>query len=416
MSEAFNKVLDTPFREAAFINEAFRHGYRDTAAIKRLLDSPEGSAEYATLIEVSRRANRNIIDFARLGPNEKKFIRRVIFFYPWFKGATIYGAHFASEHPAQFLAMGQLGQYGVDHDPLEGAPSYMRGFIGAGEGNVPGVDKTIRVINPTAASVLGTPGEVINAGLNVLGAETGAADEPSEWLTPAISALMAGATGTDPFTGQDYAPEKGFLEIVGEELGQTAAPLRAIRNVQRAREIKSGKRNPDDLLYVRSENEAWAQFGLGLTPISVNAATMRSRGAAETRELQSKRQRTELNFADKTDQWKKEAQRLGLEVPEAVEEAMKLRQEREGELAAAREALGRDMTQIDRLKAEVGLLVRKGQLDEREARQLLLTYAVLDDNSISRIRSQLGDAYFGSRALSSFSAALRARGGEPERF
>ena len=71
---------------SAFLYEARRAGFRDWQAIEKLLTDKGHEAELA---RVTERANREIIDYSRLGPHEREIIRRVIFFYPWVKGSTV---------------------------------------------------------------------------------------------------------------------------------------------------------------------------------------------------------------------------------------------------------------------------------------------------------------------------------------
>lgn len=415
-SEGFNKILDTPFRDNAFINEAYRFGYRSADEIGDLLDAVPGSKKYDDLIEIGRRANRNLVDYARLGSKEKAWIRRVIFFYPWFKGATIYAGHYVSEHPAQALLNLKLGQEAYENDPLEGAPSYMEGFIKWGEKEVPGVGKVARVINPTSSSVLGTPAEVIGGIQNFVGGGGGRSENASSFLTPPLSAGIAAVTGSDPFTGRDVPPGQSPIETFAREMGDTVAPLKMWQNVQRGRAIASGEQNPEDLMYVRTPWESVQQWGLGVTPVSVNESEMRERGAAESRSLESKRRRTELNLKDKLGQWEEQSKAVGLDIPESVREAFQLRVERDGELAALDASKKGDLRMIDRLQGEMALLVRKGVMDEQAARDILLRYALLDDSAIESLRRRLADEFFGGNLLSAWGSQVRARGGELSRL
>jgi hypothetical protein len=92
----WGKGVDVPFRRAAFIHEARKLGYKSDAQLKALL-TDKGHLD--DLVEAARRANDALIDYGRLGPNERAIVRRVIFFYPWVKGSTQFAGRLVRDKP-----------------------------------------------------------------------------------------------------------------------------------------------------------------------------------------------------------------------------------------------------------------------------------------------------------------------------
>lgn len=412
-ASAANWALDKPFRNAAFYNEARRRGFDSPDKIEKLLND-EGLAGVKE--EVFREANRNIIDYGRLGPNEKRFIRRVVFFYPWFKGATVYTGRFISQHPAQALIAGQLGQEAVERTERElgPLPSYLKGagVFKVGERNVPGLGPVPTIVNPQSAGVLGTAGEAM-AGLRALAfGGGGEAHQLSQYLTPAVSAALTAVTRKDPFTGADIPANQGAPEVIGRQLLDVPAILRLRGQLDRAQRIESGQLDPKDILHPYSYGEAANRFLLGIAPYALNPTVARSRAFAEERSLASLRQREILNARDYRRRYLLAGQETGLfnEMPTDLSQALAQRGLREAELAQFGETLGREMTPLDRLTSDVNLAVRQGRLAPEQARSMLMQMVQANENQIQQLRDQMAQAYWGSGTISNYRSALTAYG------
>lgn len=420
--EGYNKILDTPFRDNAFMNEAIRHGFNTPDKIAKLVDAEPGSPLFDKFSEIARRANRNIIDYGRLGPNEKRFVRRLIFFYPWFKGASIYGAHFFAEHPAQAALNVGISRYAQEktEEELGPLPSYVRGAFKVGEREIPGLGKVPRIVNPAAATVLGTPGEVIQTGLAALAGGRTEASALSQHLTPGFSAMFAASTGIDPFTGREYSAKMSTGDIIAEQFGGTIAIKRLFENRGRARAIESGELDPERILFPYQEggrnpfkDEALGRFVFGVSPYTLNPREARSRAAAEARTLEDKRTREVLKHRDYRDRYLEAGRKAGTfqEMPEELSSAFAHRAQKESEIAALGESLDRDLTQLDRLQAELQVLVRRGVFDEAQAKQFLESFAGTNsDSAVRSFRRRLSDVYFGGAMISRYRAILNASG------
>lgn len=191
LTKFYSKVMDVPFRRAAFMHEAARLGYRSTADLERLFK--EAGPD---LTIVSRRANRAMLDYARMGKAERDVIRRLYYFYPFTKATVHYGGHLVREHPIQAGAMAQTGLYGKQKNVgFFGSeiPSYMEGLIKMGERNIPGIGKVPLASNPAAASILGAPGQLLQM---VTGGATGEPDLSSA-AAPIVQGLAASLLSYD---------------------------------------------------------------------------------------------------------------------------------------------------------------------------------------------------------------------------
>jgi hypothetical protein len=148
----WSKVVDTPFRRASFFYEARQAGFKTDAQLRALLTD---DAHHEDLVRVSQKANREAIDYENLTPAEKEIVRRVVFFYPWVKGSTVYAGRLVREHPVKAAVVGELGKQGREETQKEigNVPSYLEGVFKAGGG----------LVNPNSAAILQTPAQVAQA-------------------------------------------------------------------------------------------------------------------------------------------------------------------------------------------------------------------------------------------------------------
>jgi hypothetical protein len=200
----WSRVVDLLPRRAAFLHEAWNEGYRTGDELQRLLTDP---GLHDDLLQITKRANRAIIDYGDLGPVEQAIVRRVIFFYPWIKGASKWGVSFVADHPVQAAAVGALGQQGeqIQQGAFPGGlPSYAQALIPTGSTSH-GLPTTL---NPAATSILQTPAEV-GAGLASIARGKGTP------LTDLGSFLAPGPTlATQALKGQG---RKGLADLIASQ-------------------------------------------------------------------------------------------------------------------------------------------------------------------------------------------------------
>lgn len=184
LAHVMSSKVDTPARRAAFLHEAIKAGY-DTPEKWTQLISDE--AHVGDLAEVAQRAKEAIVDYGEMSPFEKNVIRRLVFVYPWQKGATKYAGHFLRDHPAQAAALGMLGEQGrAQSDKTYGAlPTYLQGIFGSSG----------RAVNPAGVNFFQTPAQI---GQAIVGMATG---DPAQraaglgFLAPApgiVAGLLSG--------------------------------------------------------------------------------------------------------------------------------------------------------------------------------------------------------------------------------
>ncbi|MGH3034636.1 MAG: hypothetical protein ACRDON_08790 [Gaiellaceae bacterium] len=152
LAGGWSKVLDSPYRWPAFIHEARMLGYDSPAKIRRLLGD---EAKVDDLVEVSQRTREAMLDYANMSVAEEKFVRRVVFFYPFKRASATYTGRFARDHPVQAAALIQLGRRGQEKAlrDLGPVPWYARGSFKVGE------DEQGRplIVNPRAAQLFESP-------------------------------------------------------------------------------------------------------------------------------------------------------------------------------------------------------------------------------------------------------------------
>lgn len=207
-ANVWGKGVDRPFRRASFSYEAGRNGHKTPKQLERLLTDP---AMHDELIDVTKRANRQIIDYGRLSHREREIVRRVIFFYPWVKGSTVYAGNLLAEYPAKAAVVGAVGREGVEESDrrIGDRPSYLEGAIETPWG----------LSNPAAAAILQTPAQVGAATAALATGRVPEVAELTEFPTPALQFGTALYTGENARTGRRYQRnERGIPRIAYDTL------------------------------------------------------------------------------------------------------------------------------------------------------------------------------------------------------
>lgn len=422
LGKAYSKLLDSPFRDASFFYEARKAGFHTPEQVRELLTNP---AHEDKLVEVARRANRALIDYTRLGKTERQVVRRVIFFYPWTKGATMYAGHFLREHPIQAAVTGQLGvaAQAQARRELGPTPSFLAGVFKTGERTIPGLGRVPLVSNPSSAAILSTPAQV---GETLRGVAFGGQTQwgqLSEFLNPLTTLGGELAFRTDPFTGEHISAREGVLGLAkntGGLLNPESYPLGRFLSRGLGVNIPGAEKPPTaeqrkNFLYPSSPSDERKRFVLGLlTPRPLNPAQARSKYRAEQRDLLSPRDRTiaaHKFFRSQLDELGNKAGVIKGPLPPELKQALNLRARRYVALAEARDQNGGELTAEQRLQVDLRLLVQMGVMTGKQAAGLQQQLHGQPDAVINGIRSQWG-AYFGQQLISSYTRQLRAAGVE----
>lgn len=180
-AQAQSLVADDLIRASAWYHEARKRGYRTRAQQKELLvKAAQGDkAARAEANFLRDRVNVSMVDFERLAPLEKSIAQRVLFIWPWIRGATRYPARFAADYPGR---SGLIAHSAIEADKevedVQGGLS-LKGAVKLGPG---------RAFLPNRVDTLSTPQELFEV-LGSMGKENAARDT-SSLAHPLISTLI----------------------------------------------------------------------------------------------------------------------------------------------------------------------------------------------------------------------------------
>jgi hypothetical protein len=263
VSNWLGAVIDVVPRRAAFLHEAWAMGFRSGEDVEQLLGNQAFADE---LYEVVQRANDAIIDYERLSPFERKYLQRILFIWPWIRGATRYTYRFPQEHPIQAMAFAFAleRQQAMADEQLGDRPWYAKFNIPIGEVERFGQEYPL-VLNPKQIVPFTTPYDFASV-LTSWAQGDPTNQSPIEQLQPFWPALVTSITGYDSFAQREVDRGPGTF------LSQAANfPLRsAIENVSKSdEELEDAASNR---LYPRNHQDELLKVGLGsLAPTPYNA-------------------------------------------------------------------------------------------------------------------------------------------------
>jgi hypothetical protein len=171
---------------------------RATRAAKRSTGSCS-TRNRADLVEVTRRANKALVEFDNLLPIEKNYIRHFIFVYPWVSRSAVWSirAALGASGPDGILA--HLGEQ--DLSPTRSSSTHPHGSNAPATSRSAGThDGTPRVVNPTSVNTFSTLGDFVSfAKASTVGDKYASAED---FLGPFPKFLVHGVTGRDEFGNQ----------------------------------------------------------------------------------------------------------------------------------------------------------------------------------------------------------------------
>lgn len=102
-------IPESHLRVLAILKEGRNEGLNPSQLVDLIRNAPESQKA----LRVMQRANEAVVDYSRLGPTERAFMRSgVPIFYPMTKNFARYGAQFPTHHSTLAAYFGQLGQEG----------------------------------------------------------------------------------------------------------------------------------------------------------------------------------------------------------------------------------------------------------------------------------------------------------------
>lgn len=203
--------VDTPFRFIAVAREMRRLGFNTAAKVQDLLAHPDRYGRQ--LDRITKRANRENIQYDRLGHIEKEWLRRIIWFYPWVKGSTVYAGRLLYEHPLKAAGISDVGQQGEaqaskDIGPV---PSIYAGMFKTG-----GSDAFPHTSVPSTINLLKTPADVVQTVEALAGGKYGeGAQMGADFLPPSVKAALAIWQKQSPYG--DPEPTASATHILGQQ-------------------------------------------------------------------------------------------------------------------------------------------------------------------------------------------------------
>lgn len=394
-ANVWSKGVDLPFRRAAFLYEARRHlrdyGPRaDWRKIENLLTDPSRADELAGVV---RRANKEIIDYGRLGPAEREIVRRLIFFYPWVRGSTVYAGRFMVEHPIKAAAAAKVGEQGKQFadETLGPVPSRYEGAFKAAGG----------MVNPASAAILGTPAQVEQATEGLLRGNVKQAAKLAEFASPAVSLGAAEISRIDPSTGFPYPARASALDIAKDQLISGTPQASLVRNLKG----DYGK------VLQPTKAQAIGKFAVGgLVPQRYDPEALAKAAEAEQRSLMSPGQRVARDGMRLRKEFLASAKQAGLlppdatKLPDELRDAITARTARYANYASRGIKRGDPDYQRKAFEADMQLLEKRAVLTPRQAARGLEWARDASREDLISAREALGRKQFKGDALSDYKA------------
>lgn len=391
MANAYGKVLDSPFRWPSFVHEARKLGYKTTQDVERLLSDPKAHDD---MIEAFQRTRDAMIDYSNLTPFEQKFVRRVVFFYPWVKGSTTYTGRFLRDHPVQAAILGQMGRQGAAKAKadLGDVPFYARGIFKVG-----GSKERPNVVDPRAAQLFDYPTQITEAVKGITKREGKPTYTLTGFLSPAAQLPGQLLFPHDPLGGYSLPVPEALKRQYVTGLPQTQL-IEKLRNPTGA---------DPDVLYPTSRKTAIEKYTIGrVAPHPVNRAELNKRAAEEGRATMSSSQKARVGvFAERQQVFEAAKRYMPGELENGrLPRSLRTAFNRKAEVAALRRRIESDtkpntlQREQRKYEAEIGLLRKWKIISPAEASDALswARGATHDELARQRASIQRSRTYFGS--------------------
>jgi hypothetical protein len=266
-------LIDRYPRRVSFLHEARRMGVKTDAQLEALLTDPKN---FDTLMTVSERTKRAMVDYENLSQVEKGISTHLIFVYPWLHGSTKYTAQFPFDHPIQASLFAGLVYWQQNRlrDALPERPGYMKWYMpihtGGGEENPYGF----------RMDQLATPFQTLDIAAMMIDWGSGKTppwgsnEEPfASMLGPLAEEIEKTISGWDSFTQQEVSrnlPDLFVRLLTPQERWSSWSRLKKVLD----HETHKG-------IYDTTQTQNWLRLLLGsLAPINVDRDKAEERGLA----------------------------------------------------------------------------------------------------------------------------------------
>lgn len=279
---------EAKMRRVVWYFHAIKHGYNTPEKIEKLLTDDKLRKR---LNQISATAENEMVRFRGLGPNEKQVAARILFVYPWLKGAGRYAARLPLDHPARAVFVNALGEEGWKEvrERLGNLASYYESLIPIGSPQEKLGTTVQPVINPASLSPFGTFADELQAAVGTLTGQAPPSSRGVRFLTPGLKAGIEGITGYNTFLGTPYSTEDYNLKNILAENTYRASPLYNLAEglTQEKQTLPFQGSPAKQRAYVEGgPYEALGQYLLGgLIPRELNLPAAQAKGEAERRRL-----------------------------------------------------------------------------------------------------------------------------------
>ncbi len=429
-----NVLSDRGPRRAAIIREMEKRGFRTDAQVTRLLDDPKLRPELNIIAEEAENA---MVRFRGLGRVEREVLSRIVFIYPWIKGATRYGFHLGMDHPVKAAIVNAIGQEGHKEmvKRLGELVSYLEHLIPSGEPEQKLGTTVVPVRSPLSITPIGTFGEVMGMFGGINQADVPPSKRPGRYLQPTLRAVGEAITGVNWARGYQYQG-KTPADILADVTVRQYPIVRGIQTIRREPQTTPFEGSPaKQPLYVKEGG-----WKAGLAEIMVpgrerqlNLPAAHAKRAAEIRTALSDEQR--VLYDDKALRKALVEGAKGEKVPAILagkgkldpplREAITWLTRRNLARVKARNKKDAALNAFEKWDVDAKLaLTHKLMNDAQYRRHYARVKAVWEDPDLARSRrdakitrevTDMGLALFGRDALDDALAALRNKGREVKR-
>jgi len=290
------------------------------------------------------------------------------------------------------------------------------GFGNLAQRTLPGGEVVPRLVDPRALTVQGTAADVARIGSSLAG--FGHTSDALAALAPGPGLLIESQTRRDPLTGATFPSSFTGLDIMEQEATQLPPLATMLRNIGRARELRTDPAKASRVLYPYSAAEPIGKFTFGTFPVSVNPAEARRRAASEITASAPRVKRETLRYAQYRKDLLGAAKTLkagwGNKIPARVEESIRNKQLLAETDAGFRDQLDRPLTAKDQLTSVLNLAVRTGKMSESRARGILERHIDQDERVLQRLNERIRTHLFSTRrfnlVVDVFNRGLRLEG------
>jgi hypothetical protein len=315
LARQWGRILDDPWRLAAFAKYARQAGYGTPAKVARLLNDPALEGE---LLAIAKRTRDAMLDYERMGRHERNILSRAIRFWPFLKSSGVFTGKFVRDNPVQAAVVMQLAleAKGEAEEEIGPVPFYRRGIFSVGEDE----QGNPLVVDPRAAQLFDAPvqaAQIVEGLATGIGAEFGLADPeeaealreqivPGDLVSPAVRLGLDFVDPRDRFTGEELTFGEAFrrnqLQTPQTRLAQ--AFLDPERGDQSERQFPTGP-----------ETELHRYLAGGIWPRSAHRRALNEAAAEEERSLLSDAELRELEVDERIAEARRTAQAAGEQLP-----------------------------------------------------------------------------------------------------